>query len=172
MTSWEQQGGLLLYLLRRFIDNLFFLWRHGEAELQRFLAHLNSGHPTIKFEVVPECYNFATRAINFLDLQIWIDQEDFIQTTHHQKACRVVTYLLPSSAHPSFICCNIPYSLAFCLVRIESTQESLAKLHKELVSRCYRVASVAAALDRARLLSRATTLLKVPRPAKQPLPSL
>ena len=125
MTFWEQQGGLLPFLLRRFIDNLFFLWCHGEAELQRFLAHMNSCHPTIKFEVVPGCYNFATRAINFLDLQIWIYQEGFIQTTLHQKACRVVTYLLPSSAHPSFICSNIPYSLAFSLVRIESTQEGL-----------------------------------------------
>ena len=51
----------------------------------------------------------------------------------------------------------------------ESNFFHLAKFHKELVSRGYRVASVAAALDRARLLSRTAILAKVPRPSNQPL---
>ena len=66
----------------------------------------------------------------------------------------VVSYLLPFSSHPGFICRNIPYSLAYRLVRIESTVEglerNLAKLQEELVSRGYRPASVTAAVERAR----------------------
>ena len=150
--------GTLQKSICSFIDDVFFLWHHGEAELQRFVNHLNSSHRTIKFEVVPgESYNFTTRAINFLDLKVWIDEQGFIQTTLYKKPCRVVTYLLPSSSHASFICRNIPYSLAYRLVRIESTREglekNLAKLQEELVSRGYRAGSVAAAGERARGLS-------------------
>ena len=87
------------------------------------------------------------------------------------QPCRVVSYLLPSSCHPSFITKNIPYSLAFRLVRIESTAEglekNLLKLQEELISRGYRPAIVAAAVERAEGLSRAATLVKVPRPANQ-----
>ena len=61
LGAWEVQGGLLPHLLRRFIDDVFFLWRHGEAELMRFIAHLNSSHRTIKFEVAPgKSYDFNT----------------------------------------------------------------------------------------------------------------
>ena len=172
LLSWERQGGLLPHLLKRFIDDVFFLWPHGEAELKRFVTHLNAFHRTIKFDIVEgESYNFRTRSINFLDLKIWIDEQGFIQTTLYQKPCRVVSYLLPSSCHPGFICRNIPYSLAYRLVRIDSTQEglnqNLGKLHEELVSRGYRAASVTASLDRARRLSRAVALIKVPRLANQ-----
>ena len=172
LLSWEGQGGALPYMLKRFIDDMIFLWRHGEQELKRFISHLNSSHKTIKFDVVPgESYNYATRSINFLDLKLWIDNEGFIQTSLYEKPCRVVSYLLPSSCHPGFITSNIPYSLAYRLVRIESTQEgltrNLAKLQEELLSRGYRKSSVSAAVERARQLSRQATLQKVPRPANQ-----
>ena len=152
LVAWEVQGGLLPHLLRRFIDDVFFLWRHGEAELVRFIAHLNSSHRTIKFDVAPgESYDFTTRSINYLDLRVWVDEQGFIQTTLYEKPCRVVSYLLPSSSHAGFICRNIPYSLAYRLVRIESTQDglerNLAKLQEELVSRGYRPGSVAAAVE-------------------------
>jgi len=95
----------------------------------------------------------------------------YIQTTLYEKPCRVVSYLLPSSSHPGFICRNIPYSLAYRLVRIESTQEglerNLSKLSEELVSRGYRAGSVLAALERAKGLSREVALEKVPRSANQ-----
>ena len=117
--------------------------------------HLNSFHNTIKFEVVEnESFNFESRSIHFLDLTIWIDQQGYIQTNLFQKPCRLVSYLLPSSSHPQFITKNIPYSLAYRLVRIESTQEGLSRnldiLLEELVSRGYRRASVQEAIDRAR----------------------
>ena len=172
LVAWEVQGGLLPHLLRRFIDDVFFLWRHGEAELMRFIAHLNSSHRTIKFDVAPgESYDFTTRSINYLDLRVWVDEQGFIQTTLYEKPCRVVSYLLPSSSHAGFICRNIPYSLAYRLVRIESTQDglerNLAKLQEELVSRGYRPGSVAAAVERARGLSREVALRKVTRPTNQ-----
>ena len=63
LLSWERQDGLLPHLLRRFIGDVFFLWRHGEEELVKFTNHLNSFHRTIKFEVIKgESYNFDTRS--------------------------------------------------------------------------------------------------------------
>ena len=76
----------------------------------------------------------------------------------------MISYLLPSSCHLSFICKNVPYSLGFRLVRIESTREgiekNLVKLEEELTSQGYRKASVTAALLRARQLNRPDTLIK------------
>ena len=33
----------------RFIDDVFFIWTHGEEKLKSFINHLNSSHETIKF---------------------------------------------------------------------------------------------------------------------------
>ena len=99
---------------------------------------------------------------------MWIDSEGFIQTTLYEKPCRVVLYLLPSLCHPGFISKNIPYSLAYRLVRIESMREgldrNLQKLTQELVERGYNEKSVKDAVARARLLTRDTVLKKLPRP--------
>ena len=37
------------YLWWRYIDDIFFLWEHGEEKLKEFIEHLNEKHPTIKF---------------------------------------------------------------------------------------------------------------------------
>ena len=37
------------YLWWRYIDDIFFLWEHGEEKLKRFIEHLNEKHSTIKF---------------------------------------------------------------------------------------------------------------------------
>ena len=64
-----------------------------------------------------------------------------------------------------------PLSLAYRLVRIESTKDglehNLIKLQHELVSRGYRAASVKAAIDRAKLLARNQVLEKVQKKANQ-----
>ena len=140
LCSWNLTGELMPHLWKRFIDDVLFFWRGSEENLLKFVAHLNASHPTIKFEIKPgESYNFNTRAINFLDLTIWIDEQGYIQTTLYSKPCRMVSYLLPSSSHPSHITKNIPYSLAYTLRRIESVPESLQRnlsvLKLELVNR-------------------------------------
>ena len=37
------------YLWWRYIDDIFFLWEHGEEKLKEFIEHLNGKDPTIKF---------------------------------------------------------------------------------------------------------------------------
>ena len=169
LLSWSQTGGQMPYWWKRFIDDVLFLWRGSEESLLQFVDHLNASHPTIKFDCkAGESFNFSSKAVNFLDLTIWVDEAGYIQTTLYTKPCRIISYLLPSSSHPSHICSNIPYSLAYRLKRIESLSENLDKnlvlLKAELVSRGYRPRSIEAAFARVRLLDREDTLKKVPRP--------
>ena len=49
----------------RYIDDIFFIWEHGEESLEKFLNKLNGFHPTIKFTA--EC---SKETINFLDVNI------------------------------------------------------------------------------------------------------
>ena len=49
----------------RYIDDIFFIWEHGEESLEKFLNKLNSFHPTIKFTA-----EYSKETINFLDVNI------------------------------------------------------------------------------------------------------
>ena len=53
------------YLWWRYIDDIFFLWEHGEEKLKEFIEHLNEKHPTIKFTA-----EWSQTSINFLDVTI------------------------------------------------------------------------------------------------------
>ena len=44
----------------RYIDDIFFIWEHGEESLGKFLNKLNSFHPTIKFTA-----EYSKETINF-----------------------------------------------------------------------------------------------------------
>ena len=37
------------YHWRKYIDDIFLLWEHGEEKLKEFIEHLYEQHPTIKF---------------------------------------------------------------------------------------------------------------------------
>ena len=49
----------------RYIDDIFFIWEHGEESMEKFLNKLNTFHPTIKFTA-----EYSKEAINFLDVNV------------------------------------------------------------------------------------------------------
>ena len=53
------------YLWWRYIDDIFFLWQHGEGKLKEFIEHLSEKHPTIKFTT-----EWSQTSINFLDITV------------------------------------------------------------------------------------------------------
>ena len=53
---------LKAYLCWRYIDDIFFIWKHGEKKLKKFINLLNKKHPTIKFTA-----EWSKTQINFLD---------------------------------------------------------------------------------------------------------
>ena len=56
---------------KRFIDDIFIIWNHGEAELQHLLDQLNQFHPTIKFTEEHSEYG-----IPFLDTFTYIHESE------------------------------------------------------------------------------------------------
>ena len=53
----------------RFIDDVFFIWTHGEEKLKSFINHLNSSHETIKFTSEQ-----SRDRISFLDVQVSVGE--------------------------------------------------------------------------------------------------
>ena len=55
------------YLWWRYIDDIFFIWEHGEEKLRSLVETLNEIHPTIKCTA-----EWSQRSINFWMLQfLW-----------------------------------------------------------------------------------------------------
>ena len=61
---------------KRFIDDIFMIWTHGEQELQKFVEYLNNIHPIIKFT-----HEFSKTDVNFLDTTVKINQHHHLYTT-------------------------------------------------------------------------------------------
>ena len=110
-------------------------------------------------------YNAHTRSVPFLDMEISFDHNGYIVTDLFKKATSVVQYLLPSSCHPGHICKNIPYSLAYRLLRICTEKETflsrLEELRQDLLSRHYPAKIIQDAFERVKLIPRAEALKKV-----------
>ena len=62
------------YLWWRYIDAIFFLWKHGEEKLKKFIEYLNEKNPTIKFTA-----EWCETSINFLDVSASLQMEKLPQ---------------------------------------------------------------------------------------------
>ena len=144
---------------KRYIDDLFFIWIGSLEMLLKFLEHLNTLHPTIKFT-----WSYSSKKVNFLDVLVMIVNNE-IQTDLYRKPTDRCQYLLPSSCHPAHITRNIPYSLAYRIIRICSTPEfrdkRLRELREMLLSRDYRPRSVYSDITRAKSIPRVKALERV-----------
>ena len=114
---------------KRYIDDVFLIWCGSYEDLEKFHNHLNSVHPTMKFDDIE--HDKSENSCNFLDLTIKI-HDGKISTDLFRKQTDKPTALLPSSAHPGHITNNIVYSMAFRILRICSEQEIFEKRLDEL----------------------------------------
>ena len=64
--NYIQSQHLVPILYRRYIDDIFLIWTHGEASLSVFMNGLNEAHPSIKFT-----WDISKTSVNFLDLTIF-----------------------------------------------------------------------------------------------------
>ena len=103
----------------------------------------------------------------FLDLQIWVDKEGYIQTDLHIKDNAKNAYLMPTSNHPMHICLNIPYSLAYRVKRNCSKSvmcdQRLGELKEKLLVRGYRSKIIDNAIEKVKCLDRKQMFQKVVR---------
>ena len=79
----------------RYIDDIFFIWMHGEAKLKEFIDHLNSSHDTIKFTS-----KHSRDSISFLDVQVTLSEGGVLSTDLFCKPTDTHQYLHKMSCHP------------------------------------------------------------------------
>ena len=91
-----QKAEFKLYLWWWYIDDIFFLWEHGEEKLKSSIDNTNKMHLTMKFTA-----DWSKTSIDFLDVPVSI-AEGVIETDPYVRPTDRHQYLLLSSCH-SFI---------------------------------------------------------------------
>ena len=133
-TTSEQRKLLeLIILWKRFIDDIFLLFKGSEAECEELSVWLNS---LIPGQIKLKC-NFAKDNLEFLDLRIMIingrlETEIFVKPTNLQ------IFLDYTSNHPTHCKNAIVYSQALRVVELCSQPDS-AKKHLENLSEKFRI---------------------------------
>ena len=107
----------------RYIDDIFFIWTHGEQELQTFLRSLNEFHTDIKFT-----YESSKESIAFLDLKVSVKNSKII-TDLYVKSTDFHQYLHCLSAHPNDKKRCVVFSQTLRISRLCSYEENFIK-HK------------------------------------------
>ena len=141
----------------RFLDDVFMIWLHSEAELDYFLARLNSFHETIKFT-----WEIGYREISSLDVRVLIEDGLFHDDVY-SKPTDAHQYLNYKSCHPLHVKRGIPYGQALRFKRIcdsnnEGFERRLDDLRGFLVNRGYDKEFVEKQFGRAREVVRLTLL--------------
>lgn len=160
-------------LFKRFLDDIYIIFRGSTEELHNFLDDINKIHSTIKFTMghtaattENSCNCDVTSKLPFLDTATEIKDGKIIVDLYKKKTDRN-QYLLPSSCHPQHVSNNIPYSLALRIVRICSEPETrdlrLSELKEMLLSRNYKPKIIDSAVERARAVPRVKALERVSR---------
>ena len=109
------------YIWWSYIDDLFFLWGHGEEKLKSFIDKLNKMHPTMKFTAY-----WLKTSIDFLDVTVSI-AEVIVETHLYVEPTDSRLYLLSSSCHHFYFKNGIAYSQALRLNRICTNNEFFDK---------------------------------------------
>ncbi len=146
-------------LWKRYIDDIIMIFDHGEDELKKFLSHLNTLHPTIKFT-----FEYSRASINFLDVHVTKNTTGHLMTDLFVKPTDSHAYLNYSSCHPRHIVNSIPYSQALRIIRICSDVDSRKTrpndLQSNLIARGFPAKLVRRSIDLASAPNRSTSTEK------------
>ena len=102
----------------RYIDDIFYIWEHGEDKLTKWLEHLNNFHKTIKFT-----NEWSHTKINFLDTTVKVNIDNELYTDLYVKPTDTNSYLNYNSAHPPNCKNSLPYS-QFLRIKHICTEDS------------------------------------------------
>ncbi|XP_066926567.1 uncharacterized protein [Clytia hemisphaerica] len=92
----------------RYIDDIFFIWTHGNESLNQFIDFCNnfSKNRKMKSTIQYETHQ-STDSVNFLDVEVRF-RDSTIQTSVYSKATDAHLYLNAKSCHPNHVIRNIP----------------------------------------------------------------
>ena len=116
----------------RYIDDIFFIWTHGQEKMKVFLEDINKFHPNLKFTS-----DSSEENVVFLNLKVKLKQ-DKIKTDLHVKSTDRHHYLHDTSSHPEHIKRSIVFSQGLRVSRICSLAEDFRKHTTEMRSWFYK----------------------------------
>ena len=166
--KYAAEENISLKLFKRFLDDLFFIFRGSTRTLHRILDDINEIHPSIRLtmshtsiEEEEPCDCPKKETIPYLDVSLSI-KNGKIDTDLYRKPTDRNQYLLPSSCHPTDCIKNIPFSLALRIVKIcsnvENRNKRLEELKQMLLEREYDESVVETAINRAKKIPREKAL--------------
>ena len=92
-TEFLKTQYIKLWMSKRFIDDIFFIWTDSEKKLQKCLKELNRFHPSIKFT-----FEKSKMKVNSLGVLTEIKNER-LSTDHCSKLVDSYQYLQYNSCH-------------------------------------------------------------------------
>ena len=99
LQQYESETGLRPAVWLRYLDDIFFVWLHGEEELRKFIAYMNSFGEKNNMKTDLK-FTFETgKSVPFLDTLVSING-DRLKTTLYSKETDAHLYLRKSSCHP------------------------------------------------------------------------
>ena len=101
----------------RYIDDIFFIWTHGEEKLKNFMNEFNNFKSNLKFT-----FESDSECINFLDLNVKLNNGR-LTTSVYIKPTDRHQYLHYRSSHPDHIKRSIVYSQTLRVSRLCSFKE-------------------------------------------------
>ena len=126
-TGFLTTQNLKPWVWLRYIDDIFYVWTHGEEKLYDFLSCLNESHPNLKFT-----YEYSIERINFLDVIVKNERDEFV-TDLYYKATDWHQYLHYDSCHPDHMKKLSVYSQGLRIKCLCSDGHKLQKHLKKLV---------------------------------------
>ena len=110
-------------LWERFIDDCLGAWRGSRRSFDVFVNTLNQ--ETMKFGIkFPIKEVQFGKEVNFLDLTVYLEEDNSIQYRGYTKPTDSKRYLNPQSFHPRFVFQSIPFSQLLRTVRNNSKEET------------------------------------------------
>ena len=170
-----KKNNITVKFYKRYLDDIYMLFNGTRKRLHEFLQMLNQIHPSIKFTIThstpyntqdendcDKCECEVLISIPFLDTQTTIENNMIIVDLYKKPTNRNM-YLLTSSANPTHVTSNIPYSLR--ITRICSKTETRDLRHSELrqllLERDYKPKIVDSAIMKAKQIPRKEALERV-----------
>ncbi|XP_075923264.1 uncharacterized protein LOC142924610 [Petromyzon marinus] len=135
-TDAIQTATLRPTLWKRYVDDTFVIWPHGQPALDQFRDHINSIHPAIRFSMEVE----KDGKLPFLDVLIKRRHDGSMSHSVYRKATHTDAYLKPDSHHhPSQKNSLIKtlYHRAQCISDQEHITSELKHVHQALRANGY-----------------------------------
>ena len=124
----EEWGFIVFW--KRFIDDGIGLWSGSKDEFYHFMSLLNKESQEFGIHFPISEVQFG-KSVNFLDLTIYLDDENKMQHKLFIKPTDARAYLNPKSFHPKHVFTSIPFSQMIRVIKRNTKEETcLADLNE------------------------------------------